>query len=122
MLPAEESKPRSSERLVNLISIFCIIGWRIFWLTMLNRAEPDLSPAIALDPTEIYLLDELVKTKPGEFHTKATVSDYLIKIARLGGYLNRASDPPPGNMVMWRGMSKLNDIHLGFLLGNKTCG
>ena len=119
---AEESKLRSSERLVNLISIFCIIGWRIFWLTMLNRAEPDLSPAIALDPTEIYLLDELVKTKPGEFHTKATVSDYLIKIARLGGYLNRAYDPPPGNMVMWRGMSKLNDIHLGFLLGNKTCG
>jgi hypothetical protein len=51
-----------------------------------------------------------------------TVSDYIKKIARLGGYLNRASDPPPGNMVIWRGMSKLNDIHLGFLLGSKTCG
>ena len=46
----------------------------------------------------------------------------MIKIARLGGYLNRASDPPPGNKVMWRGMCKLNDIHLGFLLGSNTCG
>jgi hypothetical protein len=119
---AEESKLRSSERLVNLISIFCIIGWRIFWLTMLHRAEPDLSPAIALDTTEVYLLDELVKTQPRKSQTKATVSDYIIKIARLGGYLNRASDPPPGNMVMWRGMSKLNDIHLGFLLGSKNVG
>ncbi len=119
---AEESKLRSSERLVNLISIFCIIGWRVFWLTMLHRAEPDLSPAIALDTTEIFLLDELVKTKPPATSRKATVSDYIIKIARLGGYLNRASDPPPGNMVMWRGMTKLNDIHLGFLLGRKTCG
>jgi hypothetical protein len=119
---AEESKLRSSERLANLISIFCIIGWRVFWLTMLHRAEPDLPPAIALDTTEVYLLDELVKPKPGKPHRKATVSDYIIKIARLGGYLNRASDPPPGNTVMWRGLSKLNDIHLGFLLGSKTCG
>ena len=119
---AEESKLRSSERLVNLIAIFCIIGWRIFWLTMLHRTEPGLPPAIALDTTEVHLLDELVKTKPGKSQAKATVSEYIIKIARLGGYLNRASDPPPGNLVMWRGMSKLNDIHLGFLLGCKTCG
>jgi hypothetical protein len=119
---AEESKLRSSERLVNLIAIFCIIGWRVFWLTMLPRAAPDLPPAIALDPIEIRLLDELVKSNPEATTRKATVSDYIIKIARLGGYLNRASDPPPGNMVMWRGMTKLNDIHLGFLLGSETCG
>ena len=118
---AEESKLRSSERLANLIAIFCIIGWRVFWLTMLHRAEPDLPPAIALD-TELRLLDELVKTKPAATSRKATVSDYIIKIARLGGYLNRASDPPPGNMVMWRGMTKLNDIHLGFLLAAKLVG
>lgn len=119
---AEASKLRSSARLANLIAIFCIIGWRVFWLTMLHRAEPDLPPAIALDPTELGLLDELVKTKPGEQRRKATVSDYIIKIARLGGYLNRISDPPPGNMVMWRGLTKLNDIHLGFLLGSNTYG
>jgi Transposase DNA-binding/Transposase Tn5 dimerisation domain len=119
---AEDSKLRSSERLVNLISIFCIIGWRVFWLTMLHRAEPDLPPAIALDPTEIFLLDELIKPTPAKAHGKATISDYIIKIARLGGYLNRASDPPPGNRVMWRGLTKLNDIHLGFLLGAKSCG
>jgi hypothetical protein len=119
---AEESKLRSSERLVNLIAIFCLIGWRVFWLTMLQRAEPDLPPAIALDTTEIFLLDELVKPKPALIRRKATISDYIIKIPKLGGYLNRASDPPPGNMVMWRGLTKLNDIHLGFLLGSKTCG
>jgi hypothetical protein len=54
---------------------------------------------------------------------KATaVSDYIIKIARLAGYLNRASDPPPGNLVMYRGMSKLNDSHLGFQLAAKIVG
>ncbi len=43
-------------------------------------------------------------------------------IARLGGYLARANDSPPGNMVMWRGLSRLTDIELGFLLGVKLCG
>ena len=107
---------------MTLISIFCIIGWRVFWLSMLRRAGPDLPPAVALNTTEIYLLDELIEPKWGAFHGKPTISAYLIKIARLGGYLNRVSDPPPGNLVMWRGMSKLNDIPLGFLLGGKTCG
>ena len=119
---AEESKLRSSERLANLIAIFCIIGWRVFWLTMLNRAELDLPAAVAVNTTGIFLLEELIKPQPGKSHGKAIISSYIVKIARLGGYLNRAGDPPTGSMVMWRGMSKLNDIHLGFLLGSKTCG
>ena len=45
----------------------------------------------------------------------------MIKIARLGGYLS-APMIRPGNMVMWRGMSKLNDIHLGFAIGAKLVG
>jgi hypothetical protein len=118
---AEESKLRSSERLVNLIALFCIIGWRIFWLTMLHRAEPNASPAGALNPIEVCLLDELVKTKPGVTR-QATISDYIIKIAHLGGYLARAADPSPGNMVMWRGMSRLTDIQLGFSLAVKLVG
>ncbi|MBN1153277.1 MAG: hypothetical protein JXA58_08695, partial [Dehalococcoidia bacterium] len=31
-------------------------------------------------------------------------------------HLDRIRDPPPGNMVLWRGMARLTDIHLGFTL------
>ncbi|WP_292589651.1 hypothetical protein [Mesorhizobium sp.] len=41
---------------------------------------------------------------------------YISKIARLGGYLNRTRDPPPGNIVMWRGLTRLTDIALGLSL------
>jgi hypothetical protein len=42
-------------------------------------------------------------------------------IARLGGYLARANDPPPGNMVIWRGLSRLANIEFG--AGSiKNCG
>ena len=53
-----------------------------------------------------------------------TLSAYLIKVARLGGYLARTRDPPPGNMVMWRGLSGLTNIALGVALATATpqCG
>jgi hypothetical protein len=51
-----------------------------------------------------------------------TVSHYLAAIAKLGGYLARAKDPPPGNMVIWRGLTRLADILLGFELKNRGCG
>ena len=110
---AEESKLRTAQRLANLISVFCILSWRVFWLTMLNRAAPTATPMLALTPVEIGLLDHLVKDKDRESFRRRTLSHYLIKIARLGGYLARANDPPPGNTVMWRGLSRLTDIELG---------
>src|SRR4051795_11114519 len=44
---------------------------------------------------------------------RKTLSHYLTKIARLGGYLARAADPPPGNAAMWRGLARLRDIEPG---------
>jgi hypothetical protein len=37
---------------------------------------------------------------------------YLTELARLGGYLAHAKDPPPGNTVTWRGMTRLIDSNL----------
>jgi hypothetical protein len=119
---AEASKLRTAERLVKLLSVFCILAWRVFWLTMMNRCAADASPGLALTQVEIHLLDQLVKDKPGETSQKKTLSTYLTKIARLGGYLARAHDPAPGNQVIWKGMSRLTDMELGFMVGVKTCG
>lgn len=118
----EESKLRTAERLVNLIAVYCILSWRIFWLTMVKRIAPTAPPSLALTPIEIGLLDELVKDRREVPQAQRDLSYYLNRLARLGGYLNRASDPPPGNKVMWRGMSRLTDIELGYELGAKFCG
>jgi hypothetical protein len=107
---AEDSKLRTAQRLTNLISIFCIVSWRIFWMTMINRAEPKAPPARVLTKTEIRLLDGAVRSPSGK---SKTLSDYLTKLARLGGYLARAGDPPPGNTVIWRGLSRLRDTEIG---------
>jgi len=107
---AEDSRLRTAQRLANLIAVFCIVSWRVFWMTMLNRASPDASAELALTASELHVLDHLLTGPPT---TRKTLSYYLTKIARLGGYLARGSDPPPGNTVMWRGLSRLRDIQLG---------
>jgi hypothetical protein len=114
---AEESQLRTAERLVNLISVFCILSWRVFWLTMLNRTDPDASPDLALTQNEISLLDKLVAEKNEGRSAIKTISHYLIKIARLGGYLARANDGPPGNTVIWRGLSRLISIEFAVASG-----
>ena len=119
---AEEVRLRTAERIVNLIAILCILSWRVFWMTMVNRSMPDASPEIALTSTELYLLDQLVPDRPGPVPPNSTLALYLTKLARLGGYLARAKDPPPGNLVMWRGLTRLTDIQLGFILGTQVVG
>ena len=110
---AEQAPLRTAERLVRLLAVFCILGWRVFWLTMLNRAEPDLEPDLVLTDTETRIPYRLIRNPTRDPSAARTLSLYLTKIAKLGGYLARAKDPPPGNMVMWRGLSRLNDITLG---------
>jgi len=118
---AEESKLRSAERLVNLVAVLCILSWRVFWMTMINRVQPTATPEVAFTELELWLLDELVEDKTKEA-PQGTLTAYLTKLARLGGYLARAHDPPPGNKVMWRGLSRLTDIELGAIIGAQLVG
>ena len=88
---------------------------------MLNRVEPGASPRLVLTDFEMRLLDQLVMKDQDASYTK-TLTHYLTRIARLGGYLARARDPPPGNMVMWRGLTRLTDITLGATIGARIVG
>ena len=86
---------------------------------MLNRESQDIPPQFALSDVETKILDHL---KPDKEPIKKTLSSYTLKIAKLGGYLARASDPPPGNKVIWRGMQRLTDIQIGVEIGEKFVG
>ena len=118
---AEESRLRTAERLTNLVAILCILSWRIFWMTMVNRSQPGAAPRLGFTELELYLLDTLIRDK-ADADKHASLGTYSIKLARLGGYLARAHDPPPGNKVMWRGLIRLTDIELGAIIGAQLVG
>jgi hypothetical protein len=100
--------------------VLCVVAWRVSWLTMAGRATPDAPAEVALTKEEIEILDR--PTGGTEPPPRPTVSHYLVAVAELGGYLARVRDPPPGNMVIWRGLDRLMDIHLGFELTRRIVG
>lgn len=42
----EESRLRTAERLVRIVAVCCILSWRISWMTMINRTQPEASPTL----------------------------------------------------------------------------
>ncbi len=110
----EDSKLRTAERLLRLISVFCVLSWRIFWMTMVNRSASSAPASAVFTKVERRLLDQLVPDREQDRAKRKSLPSYITKVARLGGYLARANDPPPGNIVMWRGLSRFTDIELGF--------
>jgi hypothetical protein len=106
--------------MTNLIAVFCIIAWRVFWLTMVHRTNPKTSADAVFTETEIAILNHVAGASDGP--PPKNVAHYLIVVARLGGYLNRKNDGPPGNTVMWRSLSRLTDIHLGVEIGKRVMG
>jgi Transposase Tn5 dimerisation domain len=87
-----------------------------------ERTQPNpKAPADAVfTKTEIailnYIADKSPKAEP------KNIAHYLLIIAQLGGYLARKRDGPPGNIVMWRGLIRLTDIHFGVEIGKKVVG
>ena len=57
---AEDAKLRTADRLVNLIAMFCLLSWRIFWMTMMNRVAPNAPPTLVLTDNECKVLDRAV--------------------------------------------------------------
>lgn len=122
-LRAEDAKLRTAERLVKLLALMTVVGWRIFWVTMSARAHPDTEPETVLTPGEIAALDQINATRPQPRIANRTLATYVILIAMLGGYLARRRDPPSGNMVIWRGLTRLQDITFGIsIAAQKRCG
>jgi hypothetical protein len=93
-------------------------------MTMLRRAEPNCAPAAIFADTELVVLERTTPAlKPGQTRD---LDFYLTAVARLGGYLARRHDPPPGTIILWRGFSRLADLVIGFEAAlqpdDKTCG
>ena len=119
----EELRLATAERLANCIALCCVVAWRVSWLTMLSREAPEASPAAVFTDAERRMLE--LATPDRKRQEPRNLDFYVRAVARLGGYLDRASDAPPGPTVMWRGFSRLADLVAGARLATpppNTCG
>ena len=119
----EAVRPTTANRLANCIALCCVIAWRIHWMTMLRRGHPEASPGAVFTALELEFLDRPAPAaNPG---VTRNLDFYMTRVARLGGYLARRHDAPPGAIVIWRGFARLVDLVDGYTAGKgrqTTCG
>jgi hypothetical protein len=117
----EDCRLSTAKRLKRYITIKSIIAWRLYLLTRAQRQDPKKPCTLVLREAEWKAL--YVKTnKNTNFPKKPpTLEEATIWIARLGGYLDRNNDPPPGVITMSRGWERLYEITDMYEL-IKSCG
>jgi hypothetical protein len=75
---AQEVKRHTAERLANLLAVFCILSWRVFWVSISSRAAPEPPPELALTsyPTRGQIRDhrEAWRSTPTKSPGSAAIS------------------------------------------------
>ena len=113
-----------AERLTRYLTVMSIVAWRLFMITLIARSD-SATPCTKLlaDHEWRVLFLKVNKNKKLPKKTPA-IGEVVIWIARLGGFLARKSDGPPGTITLWRGWKRLADLTEGWTLATQydTCG
>lgn len=98
------------ERLARYLTIMSIVAWRLFMITIIARTDPNQCCSSLLTRNEWQIL--IHKTTQGSDLPKnpPTIKEAVAYIAKLGGYLGRKCDGPPGTLTLWRGWKRLADL------------
>lgn len=105
------------ERLEPAWALYLLIAWRIQYLTVLGRVTPDLPGAVVLDPAEWQAVYVAIHRQPPP-PTSPRLPAILDWMARLGGYLGRKCDGPPGPQALWIGLQRARDLAWGMQLAS----
>ncbi|MCK5796512.1 MAG: IS4 family transposase [Deltaproteobacteria bacterium] len=112
----EACRLASAERLARYLAVMSVVAWRLFMITLIARADPNLPCSTFLAQSEWKALCAKVLGKGRSPDAAPTVGEAVTLIARLGGYLARKRDGPPGTLALWRGWKRLTDLAVGWSL------
>lgn len=108
----EGRQVQTYEGLRRLLGFLAPLAVRLLQLRAASRQDPQ-QPAVQVLPAEVVAV---VAAKVGLPRTGLTVQQCWYAIARLGGYLARKGDGPPGWKTLWRGwlqvQALLEGVHL----------
>jgi hypothetical protein len=105
----------TAERLRRAIAINLVIAWRIMLMTLLGRETPELPAEVLFSDIELRTLRAWVK-KNTKLKPPVLLGEAVICVAKIGGYIGRNNDPPPGHQILWHGYREFQFMCLGFAL------
>ena len=120
----EECRLATYERIKKFVCLKGIIAFRLFWLTLINRVNPEISSSQILEDHEWKALCCHITKSRHPPEQAPSVREAVRMIAKLGGFLGRKHDKEPGMTYIWRGWEKLTLIADFWLstCSEPTCG
>jgi hypothetical protein len=113
-LNVEKCRLQTADRLIRYLTVMSIVAWRIYWITLIARTNPNLPCSSLLDEDEWKVLYSKIH-KTNSYPTKLPVMRDVVRwVAMLGGFLARKGDGEPGIISLWRGWKRLCDLSEGW--------
>ena len=109
----EQLQLQTRDRLEAALALYLIVAWRVLYLMMLGRNCPDLPCDVVLATEEWHAVYMVVQRKKPP-RQPPPLSLMLTLVARLGGFLARKGDGPPGPKALWIGFQRVHDFVLAF--------
>jgi len=106
----EKLQLEKAEGIHRALATYCIVAWRLLWLTYEARYKPDSPCDRVLETYEWQALCCYSHKTSVPPITPPNLHEAVVMIARLGGFLARKSDGEPGVKTIWRGLRRLSDI------------
>jgi hypothetical protein len=112
----EERQLQSVESLMRLLGLLSPLAVRLLQVRERARQEPERLATEVIEPLMLAVLAE----RSGQSPAIMTLGTFWTEVARLGGYLARSHDGPPGWRTIWKGwlslQTLLEGVHLAFHL------
>jgi len=105
----ERLRLETAHRLLNALTIYLSIAWRIHTITMMGRAYPDASSEIVFEPQEWQTIYTMQYHSPPP-EQPPPLRDTIRTLAQLGGFLARTGDGEPGIKSIWQGYQRLYEF------------
>jgi hypothetical protein len=112
----EDTQLRALERVERLLALYCLVAWRLLWITYTARVDGDQPCTVAFTDLEWQTAFRYHLGSAPLPQDPPPLKQVVRWIAGLGGFLGRKGDGEPGVKVLWRGLTRLQDIVLGVLL------
>ena len=112
----EERQLQTVDGLIRLLGLLSPLAVRLLQVRACAREDPERPANAVIEPLMLAVLAE----RCGQSPATMTIGSFWTEVARLGGYLARSHDGPPGWRTIWKGwlslQTFLEGVHFAFHL------
>lgn len=108
----EDRRFETAGRMEACLAVLSVVAVRVLQLRYALASQAGASAEQVATASEIQVL----RRHLGHKKKGMTVRDFVVGVAKLGGFLGRKGDGDPGIRSLWRGYQRLQDMVVGFHL------